>query len=76
MTAKTLGPELRVLDAMNNSGLWMTWTTQRHEKKGSRYYEQLRVVDDMNDSESWEKGSGYYEQLNAMVDMNDFGSWA
>ena len=36
-----LGHELKALDAMNSSGLWMTQTTLNHE---------LRVVDDMNDS--------------------------
>ena len=29
----TLGRELRALDAMNNLGLWMTWTTSSYELK-------------------------------------------
>ena len=39
-------------------------------------YEQLRAMDDMNNSKSWAKGSKYYEQLKAMYDKNDTRSWA
>ena len=48
----------------------MTWSTLG----GSRYYEQLKIVDDMNNSESWAKGSKYNEKLKVVFDMNDFGS--
>ena len=36
----------------------------------SKYYEQLKVVDDMN-IRSWAQGSRCYKQLRTMVDMND-----
>ena len=38
----TLGCELKVVDAMNNSGLWMTCSTLGHE---------LRALDAMNNLE-------------------------
>ena len=59
--------ELRPLDALSNLGLWMIWMILRHE---------LRMVDDMNDSELCTHNSRYYEQLKVVVDMNDFESWA
>ena len=40
--------------------------------KASRCYEQLRVVDDMNDFRSWDEGSRCYEQLKVLVDMKEF----
>ena len=40
--------QLRIVDAMNNSGLLMQWTTQ-----GCWCNEQLRVVDAMNNSRLW-----------------------
>ena len=46
---------LKPLDSMNNSGLWMTWTTLGHER--------LRVVVDMNDTGPWAQGSKFYKQL-------------
>ena len=49
---------------MNDSMLW---------DQAFRYYEHLRVVDDMNDYILWAQGSRYYEQLKAMDDMNDWG---
>ena len=62
----------------------MLWITQ-----SSRWYEQLRDVDnisdstselkavhDMNDSKSLDHNSRYYEQLKVVVDMNHFKSWA
>ena len=42
----------------------------------SRCYEQLRPVDDMNDSRLSTQGFKYYEQIKAMVDIKNFGSWA
>ena len=44
--------ELRPLDAMNNLGLRVIWMILGWEK-GSKCYEKLRVVDDMNDSSLW-----------------------
>ena len=40
----TLGRELRALDAMNNSGLWITWATMGRE---------LRALDAMNNVGLW-----------------------
>ena len=40
----------------------------------SRYYEKLRVVDDMKNSRSLDKGSRCSEQHGAVDDMNDSGS--
>ena len=40
----TKGCELRALDVMNNSGLWMTGTTPGHE---------LKALDAMNNSRLW-----------------------
>ena len=40
----TKGCELRALDVMNNSRLWMTGTTPGHE---------LRALDAMNNSRLW-----------------------
>ena len=37
---------------MNDSKLWA---------QGSRFYEQLRIVDDINDSRSWAKAIRYNE---------------
>ena len=37
--------------------------------QGFRFYEQLWVVDDMNDFGSGVMASTYYEQLNAIVDL-------
>ena len=41
--------------------------------EGSRFYEQLRVVDDINDSRLWAQASKCSEQLKAVDDMNDLG---
>ena len=68
------------LDAMNNSGLHLTWKTLGHE---------LKALDAMNSSGLWmtwvilgleHKTLGRehyrgYKQLSAMVDMNDPVSW-
>ena len=45
----TPGHELRAQDAINNSGLCLTFSSW---SQGSRCYEQLIVVNDMNDSVS------------------------
>ena len=42
MTSATLSRELRALDVMNNSGLWMKSTTLGHD---------IRALDAMNKSE-------------------------
>ena len=48
----------------------------RSRAQGSKYYEQIKIMVDVNDSESWAQGSRRYEQLSAVVDMNDSGLWA
>ena len=47
---------------MNNFGSWA---------QGSRWYEQLKVVDDMSYSGLWAQGDGCYQQLSIMDEMND-----
>ena len=59
--------ELKPLDAMSSSGLWMIWMTLCHE---------LKAMDNMNDSGSWAHSLRYYEHVKVVVDMNDFRSWA
>ena len=72
--------ELNPLHDLNSSRLWMTWTTSGSELKalvelkdselwaqGSRYYEQLRFVDDMNNLGSCE--------LRPLDSMNSLGLW-
>ena len=64
--------ELRPIDAMNRSRLWMIWTILCHELKPLDCYELLRDVKDMNDYRSWAQGSRHYEQLRVAINMNDF----
>ena len=45
---------------MRDLGLW---------GQGSRCYEQLKAMDDMNNSGSWAQGSRCYEQLRVIDDM-------
>ena len=52
---------------MNDYGSWA---------KGSRCYKQLRVIDDMYDSESSTQGFRCYEYLRIMDDMSYFVLWA
>ena len=40
----------------------------------SKFYEQLKAVNDINYSSSWAEGYGCYEQLSIMDDMNELGS--
>ena len=40
---------------------------------GSRCYEQVRVMDEMNDSKLLGQGYRFYEQLYTVVEMNDYG---
>ena len=49
---------------MNDLRLWAT---------GSRSYEQLRAMDDLNDSGSWDEATRYFEQLKAIIDLKDYG---
>ena len=72
-----------ICDKMS-SRLWMLWIAHRlcmtrkilwSLAKASSCYEQLKAIDDNNDSSSWAQGSRYYEYLRAMDDMNDFMSW-
>ena len=68
--------ELKPLDGMNKSGVWMIWTILGRETMALKCYEQHRLIVDMNDSGSWAQGSRCYEQLRAMDDMNGFKLWA
>ena len=65
MIKTTLGSELRALFSMNNLGLWITWTTPHCE-----LYEQVRDVDDMNDSMSHE-----LRALDAMDNSRMWRTW-
>ena len=47
------GHELRALDVMKNSGLWMTWMTLGWAQR-LRCFEQHKVVDDKNNYRSRE----------------------
>ena len=47
----TLGFDLKALDVMNNSGLWLRRTTPSHELKALDAMIKLGLLDDMNDSE-------------------------
>ena len=68
----TPGHELRALDvATTQSCGWYEQLGVRWAK-ASRFYEQLRVMYDMNDSRSWARGSRCYEQLRVVVDMKDY----
>ena len=42
--------------------------------QGSRCFEELRAMDDMNEFGSWAQGSKCNEQLSVVDDMNDLGS--
>ena len=48
---------------MNNSKLW---------SQGSRCYEKLKVMANMNVSRSWAQGIRCSQQLKAMDDMTNF----
>ena len=43
--------------------------------QGSRFYEQVGVMDDMNNSQLWAQGFRCNEQLRVVVDMKDFEPW-
>ena len=43
--------------------------------QGSRCYNELLTVDDMNDFELWAKGSRIYEQVRVVDDINDSRWW-
>ena len=55
MILMIIGREPMALIAVNSSKLWMTLTTLGHELKaqGSRCYEQLRAMYDMNNFGLW-----------------------
>ena len=69
----TPGHKLKALDAMNNSGLWITWTTLGHELRALDVMN--KVVVDMKDFGSKAKCFKSNEQLRVVDDMNDFGSY-
>ena len=76
MTWATLGHEIKALNSIYSYSygsyewLGVPWV------QDIRYYEPLRVVDDMNDCTSWHQASRCYEWLRAMDDINNFRSWA
>ena len=72
----TLGHELKVLDAINNSGVVDDMNDSESWAQASRFYEQLKAVVDMKDSELWVQGSRSYAQLKVIDDMKDSKSWA
>ena len=49
---KALGHKLKALDAMNNLGLRVEMNDSRSWAKGSKSYEKVKVMDDMNKSGS------------------------
>ena len=51
---------------MNNFRSWA---------QGFRCYEQLKVLDDMNDTGSRAQASWYYEMVKAFIDLKDFELW-
>ena len=71
---QVMSSKLQMLSTTHICG-WNEWVTISCAQ-ASRFYEQLRVVDDMNDSRSWAQGSRCYEKLRVMVDMNNLGSLA
>ena len=44
--------------------------------EGSRFYEQLKAMVDINNSVLWAQETRYYEKLMEMDNMKDSGSWA
>ena len=68
--------ELKPLDGMNKSRVWMIWTILSRETMALKCYEQHKPIIDMNEFGSWAQGSRCYEQLKAMDDMNGFRLWA
>ena len=68
--------ELRPLDDINNIALWMIWMILGHETMALKFYEQHKIIVNMNHFELWAQGSRCYEQLRVVDDFNDFRSWA
>ena len=66
----TLSTELKAPNSMKSSGLQILWKAW-----SSKFYEKLKAMDDMNDSESWAQGFHYIEQLWPVDDMNDSKFW-
>ena len=58
---KTLGHQLKTLDAMNSFGIGVEMNDSGSWAKGSKSYEKVRVMDDMNDSRSWGQAFRDYE---------------
>ena len=87
MVCATPSRELKAMDALNNLTLWMIWMT-RDPVSSSLYNisglwmiwmtlcNELRVVDNMNDSKSLAHDLWCYEYLKVVVYMNEFGLWA
>ena len=44
--------------------------------EGSRSYEKLKSMVDINNSMLWAQDTRYYEKFMAIDNMEDFGSWA
>ena len=73
--------QLKVIDDMNDSKLWVQsygWYEQLRIPwaHASRCYEQLRIEDGMNNSWSWANGFEFYERLKIVHHMKDSESWA
>ena len=68
--------ELKSLDGMNKSRVWMIWTILGRETMALKCYEQHKPIVDMNEFGSWAQGSRCYEKLKAMANMNISRSWA
>ena len=65
-----------------NSRLWMLWAAQScrcYERlripwaQATRYYEQLRATDNMNDSWSWTYGFNFYEYIKDVDNITILG---
>ena len=63
---KTLSCEVKALNAMNNSKLWLTWMTLGHE---------LRALDAINSSGLLMTWGTLGHELKALDGMNSFGLW-
>ena len=67
----TLGHELKVLNAINNSRVVDDMKDSGSWAQASKLYEQLKVMVDMKETESWVQGSRSYAQLKVVDDMKD-----
>ena len=75
LTRTSLSHELKALYAMNNSRFWVM-SYSRLSAYSFWCYEELRVLEDMNELGSHELKPLYDEQLRVVDDMNDSWLWA